>query len=96
MTSKAVVVKQWGALPVIQDYMERVRLKERGDALAPVRPVAHLTTGEGVMALVAKRLTAPRPLCDIQHWAETWAVAETLGIQPGDLKLSASPTRSWL
>jgi transposase len=85
MTINEVVVKQLGALPVIQDYMERLRLKERVDALAPVRSVAHLTNGEVVMALVANRLTAPRPLYDIQHWAETWAVDETLGIQPGDL-----------
>ncbi len=80
-----VLVKQLGALPVIQEYMERLHLKERVDALAPVRPVAHLTNGEVVMALVANRLTAPRPLYDIQHWAETWAVEETLGLCPADL-----------
>jgi len=85
MTVNEVLVKQLGALPVIREYMERLQLKDRVDALAPVRPVAHLTNGEVVMALVANRLTAPRPLYDIQHWAETWAVAETLGIQPGEL-----------
>ena len=65
--------------------MDRLQLKERVDALAPVRPVAHLTNGEVVMALVANRLTAPRPLCDIEQWAETWAVEETLGLRPADL-----------
>ena len=85
MTVQEVLVKQLGALPVIQDYMERLQLKERVDALAPVRSVAHLTNGEVVLALVANRLTAPRPLYDIQHWAETWAVDETLGLHPSDL-----------
>ena len=85
MTVQEVLVKQLGALPVIQEYLERLRLKERVDALAPVRSVAHLTNGEVVLALVANRLTAPRPLYDIQRWAETWAVEETLGLRPADL-----------
>jgi transposase len=85
VTVNEVVVKQLGALPVIREYRERLQLKERVDALAPVRSVAHLTNGEVVMALVANRLTAPRPLYDIQHWAEVWAVEETLGIPAGAL-----------
>lgn len=85
MTVQEVLVKQLGALPVIREYLARLNLQERVDALAPVRSVAHLTNGEVVMALVANRLTAPRPLYDIQHWAETWAVEETLGIRPADL-----------
>ena len=85
MTVQEVLVKQLGALPVIREYLDRLQLKERVDALAPVRPVAHLTHGEVVVALVANRLTAPRPLYDIQHWAETWAVEETLGLRPSDL-----------
>ena len=80
-----VLVKQLGAVPVIQEYMDRLQLKERVDALAPVRPVAHLTNGEVVMALVANCLTSPRPLCDIEQWAETWAVEETLGLRSADL-----------
>ena len=85
MTVQEVLVQQLGALPVIQGYMERLQLKERVDALAPVRSVAHLTNGEVVLALVANRLTAPRPLYDIERWAETWAVEETLGLRPGAL-----------
>ena len=45
MTVQQVLVQQLGALPVIQEYMDRLELKERVDALAPVRPVAHLTNG---------------------------------------------------
>lgn len=85
MTVQELVVKRLGALPVIREYLERLELKQRVDALAPVREVAHLTNGEVVVALVANRLTAPRPLYDIVNWADTWAVAETLGIPPADL-----------
>src|SRR5215210_272091 len=85
MTVQQILVKQLGALPAIREYLERLQLKERVDALAPVRDVAHLTNGEVVVALVANRLTAPRPLYNIVEWAETWAVEETFGIRPADL-----------
>ncbi len=85
VTVQEVLVKRLGALPVIREYLDRLQLKEQVDALAPVRPVAHLTNGEVVLALVANRLTAPRPLYDIQHWAEAWAVEEALGVRPADL-----------
>jgi hypothetical protein len=85
MTVRQLLVKRLGALPVIREYLERLQLKERVDALAPMRDVAHLTNGEVVEALVANRLTAPRPLYDIVEWAQTWAVEETFGIRPTDL-----------
>jgi hypothetical protein len=85
MTAQDLLVKRLGALPVIRSYLERLHLKDCVDALAPVREVAHLTHGEVVMALVANRLTAPRPLYDIVAWAETWSVAEVFGIAPADL-----------
>lgn len=84
-TVREVVVKRLGALPVILAYLERLQLKERVDALAPVREVAHLTNGEVAVALVANRLTAPRPLYDIVAWADEWAVEETLGMVPAAL-----------
>lgn len=82
MTIQQLLVKRLGALPVIREYLERLQLKERVDAVAPVREVAHLTNGEVVVALVANRLTAARPLYDIVGWAEEWAVEETFGIAP--------------
>jgi hypothetical protein len=85
MTPRQVLVKQLGALPVIREYLERLRLKETVDALAPVRDVAHLTNGEVVLALVANRLTAPQPLYRITGWAETWAVEEVFGMPPARL-----------
>src|SRR6476469_729973 len=85
MTVQQILVRQLGALPAIREYLERSHLKERVDVVAPVRAVARLTNGEVVMALVANRLTAPRPLYDIVEWAEEWAVEETLGIAPSAL-----------
>ena len=85
MTVQQILVKQLGALPAIREYLERLRLKERVDAVAPVREVARLTNGDVVVALVANRLTAPRPLYDIVEWAEDWAVEETFGIAPAAL-----------
>ena len=85
MTVEQILVKQLGALPAIREYLERLQLKERVDAVAPVRDVARLTNGDVVVALVANRLTAPRPLYDIVEWAEAWAVEETFGIAPAAL-----------
>src|SRR3954464_4188979 len=85
MTVQQILVKQLGALPAIREYLERLQLKERVDAVAPVREVARLTNGEVVVALVANRLTAPRPLYDVVDWAEAWAVEETFGIDPAAL-----------
>jgi Domain of unknown function (DUF4277)/Transposase DDE domain len=85
MTVHQILVKQLGALPAIREYLERLQLKARVDAVAPVREVAHLTNGEVVVALVANRLTAPRPLYDIVGWATDWAVEETFGIDPAAL-----------
>src|SRR5215210_5908930 len=82
MTVQQILVKQLGALPAIREYLERLGLRERVDAVAPVRDVARLTNGEVVMALVTNRLTAPRPLYDIVDWATAWAVEETFGIDP--------------
>jgi len=85
MTVRQLLIKRLGALPVIREYLERLQLKERVDALAPVREVAHLTNGEVVEALIANRLTAPRPLYDSVDGADAWAVDETFGVRPADL-----------
>ena len=85
MTVQQILVKQLGALPAIREYLARLQLRERVDAVAPVRDVARLTNGQVVEALVTNRLTAPRPLYDIVEWAEEWAVEETFGIAPAAL-----------
>jgi uncharacterized protein DUF4277 len=53
------------------------------DRACPVRQVARVTHGQVIEALVANRLTSPRPLLRVQDWAREWAVEEVLGI-PAD------------
>lgn len=51
------------------------------DDLCPVREVAIASHGQVVEALVANRLTSPRPLVHVEDWAREWAVAEVFGIE---------------
>src|SRR5919198_147570 len=45
---RQLLVKRLGALPVVREYLERLQVRERVDALVPVREVAHLTNGQVV------------------------------------------------
>lgn len=78
-----VVTKRLGALPVVAEFLHRLGLVETVDELCPVRDLALATTGEVIEALVANRLTSPRPLVRVQDWARTWAVEEVMGLDPG-------------
>jgi transposase len=44
-----------------------------------------VTHGQVIEALVANRLTSPRPLLRVQDWARQWAVEEVFGIAPDAL-----------
>jgi hypothetical protein len=57
-----VLEKRLGALPVVAGFGRRLRIAEIVDELCPVRPVAWITHGEVIEALVANRLTAPAPM----------------------------------
>ncbi len=94
MSGQQVLVKRLGALPVIRDSPERLGLRERVDARAPVRAVAPLPHGAVGEALVAHRLTAPRPWYDLVAWAEAWAVAAPVGLPPAVLHADRLG-RSW-
>ena len=78
-----VLEKRLGALPVVAEFGRRLRIAEIVDELCPVRPVAWITHGEVIEALVANRLTAPAPMLRVQDWAAAMAVEETYGIAPG-------------
>jgi len=78
-----VLEKRLGALPVVAEFGRRLRIAEIVDELCPVRPVAWITHGEVIEALVANRLTAPAPLVRVQEWAAAMAVEEAYGISPG-------------
>src|ERR1017187_227228 len=74
--------KRLGALPVVAEFGRRLRIAEIVDELCPVRPVAWITHGEVIEALVANRLTAPAPMLRVQDWAAAIAVEEAYGIAP--------------
>src|SRR6516165_925142 len=78
-----VLEKRLGALPVVAGFGRRLRIAEIVDELCPVRPVAWITHGEVIEALVANRLTAPAPMLRVQDWAAAMAVEEAYGIAPG-------------
>jgi hypothetical protein len=77
-----VLEKRLGALPVVAQFGRRLRIAEIVDELCPVRPVAWISHGEVIEALVANRLTAPAPLVRVQAWAAAMAVDEAYGIAP--------------
>jgi hypothetical protein len=73
-----------GALPVVAPVLERLNLVGIVDRACPMRGRAQLTHGEVIAALIANRLTAPRPLYDVMGWANTYATGDWLGT-PGSL-----------
>jgi transposase len=79
------VEKTLGALPVVADYCRRLDLAGIIDRACPVRDLAHLSHGQVIEALVANRLTSPRPLVRVSDWAGDWAVEEVFGIDPASL-----------
>jgi transposase len=73
-----------GALPLVVPVLHRLDVVGIVDRACPMRGRAHLTHGEVIAALVANRLTAPRPLYDVAGWANSYASNEWLGT-PGAL-----------
>ena len=73
-----------GAMPLVVPVLERLDVAGIVDRACPMRGRAHLTHGEVIAALVANRLTAPRPLYDVAGWANTYATNDWLGT-PGAL-----------
>jgi transposase len=68
-----------GALPLVSPMLERLDVVGIVDRACPMRGRAALTHGEVVAALVANRLTAPRPLYDVAGWAGVFASHDWLG-----------------
>lgn len=73
-----------GALALVAPMLERLDVAGIVDRACPMRGRAHLSHGEVIAALVANRLTAPRPLYDVAGWANTYAINDWLGT-PGAL-----------
>jgi transposase len=79
------VEKLLGALPVVAEFCRRLDLAGIVDRACPVREVARVTHGQVIEALVANRLTSPRPLLRVEDWARQWAVEEVFGVAPDAL-----------
>ena len=73
-----------GALPLVVPVLRRLDVAGIVDRACPMRGRAQLTHGEVVAALVANRLTAPRPLYDVAGWANAYGANDWLGT-PGGL-----------
>jgi transposase len=69
-----------GALPLVAPVLERLDLVGIIDRACPMRGRAVLTHGEVIAALVANRLSAPRPLYDVAGWAQHYASHDWLGV----------------
>jgi|GraSoiStandDraft_4_1057263.scaffolds.fasta_scaffold108956_2 transposase len=68
-----------GALPLLIPVLERLDVAGIVDRACPMRGRSQLTHGEVIAALVANRLTAPRPLYDVAEWAAAYATNDWLG-----------------
>ncbi len=68
-----------GALPLVLPVLARLDLVGIVDRACPMRGRSRLTHGEVIAALVANRLSAPRPLYDVVGWAEAYASGDWLG-----------------
>src|SRR5216117_1893857 len=76
------VEKLLGALPVVAAFCRRLDVAGIIDRACPVREVARVTHGQVIEALIANRLTSPRPLFRVTDWAREWAVEEVFGVDP--------------
>lgn len=74
-----------GALPVAAAICRRLGIAGIIDRAAPCRDTALATHGQVIEALIANRLTSPRPLVHVGEWARQFAVRPVLGLDPGVL-----------
>lgn len=72
-------------MPVIARFCERLDIRGIIDRAVPVRDVAIATHGQVIEAMIANRLTSPRPLWRVQDWAAEWAVEEVFAVAPATL-----------
>jgi len=79
------VEKLLGSLAVVAEFCRRLDVAGIVDRACPVREVARVSHGQVIEALVANRLTSPRPLLRVEDWAGEWAVEEVFGVAPDAL-----------
>lgn len=71
-----------GSLPLVRGLIKRAGFGEIIDRVCPADPQTLLSYGRVAEVLVANRLSAPRPLYEVQGWAEQAGVRQVFGIRP--------------
>ncbi|RJX24499.1 MAG: IS1634 family transposase [Dethiobacter sp.] len=81
------VEKLLGSLYLTKPLLERMNIKAIIDSIVPERKENGqiVTTGQVSEVLVANRLHQPRPLHDIEEWAELCGIGELYDVQPENL-----------
>ncbi|MHB1911334.1 MAG: IS1634 family transposase [Acidimicrobiales bacterium] len=69
-----------GSLPAIAEFCRRLDIAGIVDRACPIRDIALASHGQVIEALIANRLTAPRPLVRVAQWGAEFAVEEVFGI----------------
>jgi transposase len=72
-----------GALPVISECLERLRVAEHVNRSVPWE--GEVPLGTLVEVMLMNRLLAPKALFRLDAWAQTAAVTDYFGLQPGQL-----------
>lgn len=72
-----------GALPLISEYMERLRVADHVNDLVPWE--GEVPLGALVEVMMMNRLLQPRALFRLDAWAQTAAVTDYFDLQPGQL-----------
>jgi transposase len=72
-----------GALPVITQYLERLRLADAVNDLVPWE--GEVPLGTLVEVLIANRLLRPQALFRVDQWAQSAAVTDYFDLEPGQL-----------
>jgi transposase len=79
--------KPLGSITLAKPITDRLGVREIVDKYVPMERNRRdgLTHGQVIEALVANRLSAPRPLYKVEDWAQDFAVGESYGIPPEKL-----------
>ncbi|HWD39995.1 MAG TPA: IS1634 family transposase [Fimbriimonas sp.] len=72
-----------GALPVITGYLDELRLAEVIDSVVPWD--GEVPLGTLVEVMICNRLLEPKALFRLDEWAQTAAVTDYFGLEPGQL-----------
>ena len=72
-----------GALPVVTDYLDKLNLAAHIDELVPWE--GDVPLGTLVEVMICNRLLQPKALFRLDQWAQTAAVTDYFGLEPGQL-----------